>query len=131
VSATPKEVDASSSKEAPVEPTAVHEKEDIYQKPESVVQPTMQSSATKEISVAEESVEKEPTMVQLRQDVYEMVLVLFGIDAQLIEKLQSMTTDILDLQQALKERDEVIEDYTKMLAALQKENVLLRRKCNM
>lgn len=70
-------------------------------------------------------------MVQLRQDVYEMVLVLFGIDAQLIEKLQSMTTDILDLQQALKERDEVIEDYTKMLAALQKENVLLRRKCNM
>ena len=56
MSATPKEVDASSSKEAPVEPTAVHEKEDIYQKPESVVQPTMQSSATKEISVAEESV---------------------------------------------------------------------------
>ena len=131
MSATPKEVDASSSKEVPVEPAEVHEKEDIYQKPESVVQPTMQSSATKEISVAEESVEKEPTMVQLRQDVYEMVLILFGIDAQLIEKLQSMTTDILDLQQALKERDEAIEDYTKMLAALQKENVLLRRKCNM
>ena len=131
MSAAPKEVDAPPSKEAPVEPIVVHEKEDTYQKPESVVQPTMQSSATREIPVAEKSVEKESSMVQLRQDVYEMVLVLFGIDMQLIEKLQSMTTDILDFQQALKERDEVIEDYTKMLAALQKENALLRRKCNM
>lgn len=114
-----------------IEQIATNKSENKYQKPESTAQPTLQSPTIKETPAVEEVEEQEPTMVQLRQDVYEMVLVFSRCYVQLIEKLQSMTTDISDLQRELKERDEVIEDYTKMLATLQKENAMLRRKCNM